>query len=219
MAKKTNTRKLTAAAPVGESHGTRALGPSDSSDSGSDVQGGHGAVNDERLELDTGTSEDATTGGSSAGPDLGDAKLESDSDSGGTGERSEAGRESVARQNADIMPDRIDGDDALGLGADPEAAIGVFDEEPDLEIEGIERQHDPDEIDEDDESDEIDDLVDVLGEGRMRVRDEDGDDGTDAYGSDELDEVDEGEAPASEESDESPDEAVVSGGRRGARRH
>src|SRR5439155_5860253 len=51
-------------APVlDKGHGTDALGPSDTSDSGSDLQGGHGLVMDEDLGLDTGTNEDATRAG------------------------------------------------------------------------------------------------------------------------------------------------------------
>ena len=87
---------------VDKGHGTRALGPSDTSDSGSDLQGGHGLVDDEGLLLDTGTNEDPSRGGSGAGPDIGDATLDSDSDSGGSGERGSAGRESSARTTISI---------------------------------------------------------------------------------------------------------------------
>jgi hypothetical protein len=65
---------------VNKGHGTAALGPSDSSDSGSDV------VN--------------------AGPDLGDADLDSDSDRNGTGERGAATRD-TAIEGADISADHI----------------------------------------------------------------------------------------------------------------
>lgn len=73
---------------VGLGHGTRALGPSDSSDTGSDVVGGPG--------MDEGLSDEQTrrmplhTRGT-AGRDLGDEDLDSDSDRAGTGERSSAG--------------------------------------------------------------------------------------------------------------------------------
>ncbi len=73
---------------TGLGHGTRALGPSDSSDSGSDVVGGPG--------MDEGLSDEQTrqaprkvTG--HAGRDLGDLDLDSDSDRAGTGERASAG--------------------------------------------------------------------------------------------------------------------------------
>lgn len=76
---------------VGLGHGTGALGPSDSSDSGSDVTGGPG--------MDEGLSDEqsrrmplSTTHG--AGRDLGDADLASDSDRSGTGERGASGLES-----------------------------------------------------------------------------------------------------------------------------
>jgi hypothetical protein len=70
--------------------GTDLLGPSDSSDSGSDVQG-------ERA-----LSTEADDGGQGALP----AELDSDTDATGTGERGAAtGRE--PRDGADILPDRV----------------------------------------------------------------------------------------------------------------
>jgi hypothetical protein len=75
-------------------HGTDALGPSDSTDSGSDIVGGHGLTTDEALPLDTGTNEDPDERGRDAGPDIGDTDLDSDSDRYGTGERGAAGRDS-----------------------------------------------------------------------------------------------------------------------------
>ena len=98
---------------VGKGHGTDALGPSDNSDSGSDVVGGPGfalSVDDEQLlDLDRGTSEDRPGGHGtdSAGPDMGDSDLDSDSDSGGTGERASAGRDEYGRDGADIDTDSI----------------------------------------------------------------------------------------------------------------
>lgn len=91
---------------LGKGHGTRALGPSDSSDTGSDVVGGPGFTDAPALPLDTGTSEDAATG-AGAGRDLGDADLDSDSDAAGTGERGAAGRD-VPALDADRRPDRIE---------------------------------------------------------------------------------------------------------------
>jgi hypothetical protein len=72
---------------LGKGHGTGALGPSDTSDSGSDVQGG--------------------APGHRAGPELGDPELESDSDSGGTGERGEVGFDTV-QSGADIDTDHTE---------------------------------------------------------------------------------------------------------------
>ena len=65
-------------------HGTRALGPSDSSDSGSDLIG------------------------STAARDIGDADLDSDSDRSGTGERVSAARDPAQPDGADIDTDRIE---------------------------------------------------------------------------------------------------------------
>ncbi len=67
------------------------LGPSDTSDSGSDIQGAT------RLKTD---AEEGELGGATP------IDLESDSDSMGTGERAEAVPEG-ARDGADIAPDRI----------------------------------------------------------------------------------------------------------------
>lgn len=70
-------------------HGTGALGPSDSSDSGSDIVGGPGLVDADVLPLDTGTNEDIARG-AGAGRDIGDTDLDSDSDVAGSGERGAA---------------------------------------------------------------------------------------------------------------------------------
>ena len=97
---------------VGKGHGTGALGPSDTSDSGSDVAGGPGLGRDqeELLDLGGGTTSDleASSAGGTAGPDVGDANLDSDSDAEGTGERATAGRDTVTRDGADIDVDRIE---------------------------------------------------------------------------------------------------------------
>jgi hypothetical protein len=78
-------------------HGTDALGPSDSTDSGSDVVGGPGLNREEGLPLARGTTSDPDVDSppTNAGPDLGDANLDSDSDRYGTGERAAAGRDST----------------------------------------------------------------------------------------------------------------------------
>ncbi|MDB5959743.1 MAG: hypothetical protein JWP59_1037 [Massilia sp.] len=110
---------------LGKGHGTDALGPSDNSDSGSDVTGGPGLSvsvdQDLILDLDRGTNEDDSAGNGgtsgSAGADLGDADLDSDSDSGGTGERASAGRENV-RDGADIGTDSIQSFDDVPLSDD-----------------------------------------------------------------------------------------------------
>lgn len=69
-------------------HGTGALGPSDSTDSGSDVAGGPGF--DEGLDDDQSREMPMRTRGG-AGRDLGDPNLDSDSDRYGTGERGASG--------------------------------------------------------------------------------------------------------------------------------
>lgn len=90
--------------------GTDVLGPSDSSDSGSDVIG--------------------------ADAEIGDANIDSDSDRFGTGERTQAGLDTARRDAPDIAPDHIEGDpsgarpdiDQLAVDTetpgDPDAAEG-----------------------------------------------------------------------------------------------
>jgi hypothetical protein len=112
-------------------HGTDALGPSDSSDTGSDVQAGPGAAQDpaEGLPLDHGTTADVATGARrSAGADLGDPDLDSDTDAGGTGERASAGRDD-AMEAADIAPDNATLDD-VGVEDEEDAEDDIEDEKP-----------------------------------------------------------------------------------------
>lgn len=93
-------------------HGTRALGPSDTSDSGSDLQGpGIYESEADLLGLDSGTNEDVAHG-IGAGRDIGDANLDSDSDASGTGERASAGRDIDVEAGSDIAPDRLIGSKA-----------------------------------------------------------------------------------------------------------
>jgi hypothetical protein len=70
-----------------------ALGPSDTSDSGSDVQG--------ELDLAAPTDLDDTVFGTEQ------PGLDSDSDSGGTGERGAALPDEDAEEGADILPDSV----------------------------------------------------------------------------------------------------------------
>jgi hypothetical protein len=94
---------------LGRGHGTGALGPSDASDSGSDMQG-PGLARDVGLGIEEGTTSDpdSSLAGGSAGPDVGDANLDSDSDSGGTGERASAGRDSIEADGNDIDVDQVE---------------------------------------------------------------------------------------------------------------
>ena len=89
-------------------HGTSALGPSDTSDSGSDITGGPGLIEGDVIGLDHGTNEDLDTLSGTAGVDIGDSDLDSDSDSVGTGEHMTAGRDPSARANRDVLPDHIE---------------------------------------------------------------------------------------------------------------
>jgi hypothetical protein len=119
-----STLDLTPSAPLatGKGHGTRELGPSDSSDSGSDLQG-PGIFEEDKevnLPLDTGTYEDAAHG-IGAGRDIGDSNLDSDSDSGGTGERAAAGRDIEKELGSDVAPDRI-------VGSVPPTPIDEFED-------------------------------------------------------------------------------------------
>lgn len=75
---------------------TGALGPSDSSDSGSDVAGAKRHVFDIDSELDNHALE------------TGDAELGSDTDRHGTGERAAADGDANLSPDADIEPDRVD---------------------------------------------------------------------------------------------------------------
>src|SRR5690348_636614 len=69
---------------VDKGHTTRELGPGDRSDTGSDITGGPGLENDsDALDLQHGTTSDPERGRRppTAGPDIGDENLDSDSDS------------------------------------------------------------------------------------------------------------------------------------------
>lgn len=86
--------------PIG--HDTDALGPSDLSDTGSDVQGGFRAIESKLLGLglDRGTNEDSDSRYLPASP--------GDSDSTGTGESTTTGRNMDIEMAGDINVDRID---------------------------------------------------------------------------------------------------------------
>jgi hypothetical protein len=102
-------------------HGTDALGPSDTSDSESDISGGPGLVEGDVIGLDHGTNEDIEALARTAGADIGDSELDSDSDSVGTGEHMAAGREPGARANSDLLPDHIERiADIADLESDPD---------------------------------------------------------------------------------------------------
>jgi hypothetical protein len=120
---------------VQDGHDSRSLGPSDSSDSGSDLAG-PGLTEDDVLSLDRPVDDDAATERETADAvDLGDS-----SDRYGTGGvRSTAGRSPRVRNDADHDADRVVNPEKPGLGdgldpAEEEAELGFADEE--IEEEG-----------------------------------------------------------------------------------
>lgn len=128
----------------GTGHDTKALGPSDSSDSGSDMAG-PGLIEDDQDFLDRGTNDDLEPGprnSADAGASIGDDGMDSNSDRYGTGEARTAGKEPRARSYADVDADRIVGADEAGLGEGldqaEEARLGITDEELEAEA-GAER--------------------------------------------------------------------------------
>ena len=123
---------------TGRGHGTEALGPSGSSDSGSDVQGAHGLAHDaDRFGLDRGTNEDPdeSRAGDTGGPDIGDGNLDSDSDAGGSGERASAGRDTPGADSWDVDVDHIEQDGA-DIGAIEEGELRAGNREADQPDEG-----------------------------------------------------------------------------------
>ncbi|WP_175939830.1 MULTISPECIES: chemotaxis protein [unclassified Caballeronia] len=101
----------------GKGHGTGALGPSDSSDSGSDVQGEMRRPGDIEDELDAHAL------------GLSDAQLDSDSDRSGTGEDASADGDNNLFANADILPDGVEDETEITDLADDEAVDPDADEE------------------------------------------------------------------------------------------
>ncbi|HTM62644.1 MAG TPA: hypothetical protein VL199_20035 [Burkholderiales bacterium] len=103
-------------------HDVASLGPSNTSDSGSDMQG-PGLVDDDALHLDRGTNEDpegGTLGKIEAGQAVGDRDMDDTSDSQGTGEHLTAGKDPRIRPNEDRDADRVvdEGEAGLGRGLD-----------------------------------------------------------------------------------------------------
>lgn len=125
-------------------HGTEALGPSDSSDSGSDVVGGPGLNREEGLPFQRGTTSDPDVDAAptTAGPDLGDPDLDSDTDRFGTGERAAVGRDStkpvdemLTEHDPEDNPSMTVMDDSV---AEREAANVESGDNPEAEMEAIE---------------------------------------------------------------------------------
>ena len=96
---------------VTRGHGTRALGPSDTSDSASDIVGAPGLagqVDGFGIDRQPGADLEESFAGNTAGPDLGDANLDSDSDSSGTGEAATIPRDVLGADGADIDTDHVE---------------------------------------------------------------------------------------------------------------
>lgn len=100
---------------LGRGHGTGALGPSDSSDSGSDVHGGAGLAPELDPALGRGGDDDLELGGVVA-----DLYLDSDTDAAGTGERAAADGDIVAPDGVDIDVDHIESIPLPDLGVEVE---------------------------------------------------------------------------------------------------
>ena len=126
---------------VRKGHGTGALGPSDSSDSGSDIVGGPGLNHDDGLPLQRGTTSDPDVDpkGATAGADIGDADLDSDSDRNGTGERGAAGRDSTEALDETLSEQDADGIESIDeSGTQREANDVESDDRPDEDVEASE---------------------------------------------------------------------------------
>ena len=128
-------------------HDTRSLGPSDSSDSGSDMAG-PGLIDADALNLDRGTNEDIEAGRddvADAGASVGDLGMDDNSDRYGTGEHLTAGKDPAVRVAGDIETDRIVGEEEAGLGGGldqaEEAQLGITDEQ--IEQQQREKQNRP----------------------------------------------------------------------------
>ena len=125
-------------------HGTGALGPSDSTDTGSDIVGGPGLNRDDGLPFEHGTTSDPDVDGqgATAGPDIGDADLDSDSDRFGTGERGAAGRDSTEAVDEILSEDPADeGDDLEAIDEalpNREALDFESDDDPEEDVEAAE---------------------------------------------------------------------------------
>jgi hypothetical protein len=125
---------------LAKGHDTRALGPSDSSDSGSDMAG-PGMIDDDAINLVRGTNEDTEAGRddvADSGASIGDLGMDNDSDRYGTGEHLTGGKEPGVDVAGDIRTDRIVGADEAGLGRGldqaEEAQLGITDEDLDKKI-------------------------------------------------------------------------------------
>jgi hypothetical protein len=109
-------------------HDNASLGPSDSSDSGSDSTGAKRHDFDKEDELDNHALE------------TGEAELSSDSDRTGTGERASADGDSTLEQNEDIDVDRV-----IGATGEEEAEEGIEDDLAEGSVEDAQTDDEQDE--------------------------------------------------------------------------
>lgn len=137
MSHSTLDRPLDRPATKPQGHDTALLGPSGSSDSGSDLQG-PGLAGDAGLDFATGTTSDMEES-AGAGHDVGDANLDSDSDERGTGEHATAGRDDDVGEARDIGPDRIVGSE-LPFPADALDRLAVDNHAPDADEQDADAQ-------------------------------------------------------------------------------
>jgi hypothetical protein len=136
MAKSSLIRSGEKAPVTNKGRDTRALGPSDRSDSGSDITGAPGLTDADTLPFDTGTTSDLDRNRRrrTAGPDIGDENLDSDSDSGGTGERGAAGRDAPPPTDQDLsVRDMSDNEKSVRSAEDLESELIEEDRELDEE--------------------------------------------------------------------------------------
>ncbi len=162
------------AAPPAPGRDSDLLGPSDSSDSGSDVAGlGEPDDGGPEAPLDKATANDIErpdTSPETVGPGV-------DSDSHGTGERRSAGGDAGPREAADISPDRIVSDPNGGgvFDRDDDPSDGLTDDSEDADPALLATLASP----EDEEDDEIEDEdADPVGDpdANQRSTDAEGDD-------------------------------------------
>ena len=146
------------AATPAPGHDTPSLGPSDSSDSGSDVAGLDAADDeDPGLLVDTATDADSqrTEGGAET------FSSGADSDGAGTGERRSAAGDAGAAEGADIGPDRI---------VDDPSALGLVDTDSERALDEVLSAEGEDEEDADEDEDEEDDDEDAAATDEKVVR-------------------------------------------------
>jgi hypothetical protein len=124
-------------------HDVRSLGPSDSSDSGSDMAG-PGLIDADMMNLDRGTNEDMDAGKddiADSGASVGDLHMDETSDRGGTGTRMSADLEPRGGDAFDIDTDRIVDAEGAGLGGGldeaEEAQLGITNEDLDEALRNV----------------------------------------------------------------------------------